>query len=118
MMNVQSVDILDPDVYLAGIPHDRFALLRREAPVFWHREPQGRGFWAITRHADVLRISRDPATFRSGGGVFLEDYPPDDKRSSPEIMVMMDPPKHGRYRALVSKGFMPRMIQRMDGHVR
>ncbi|XYI04325.1 hypothetical protein ACMHYB_21830 [Sorangium sp. So ce1128] len=60
-MTLETVDILDPDLYLAGAPHDRFEILRREAPVYWHPEPAGRGFWAITRHADVARISRDPA---------------------------------------------------------
>src|SRR5262245_45652452 len=117
-MNLANVDILNPDAYLAGAPHESFALLRREAPVFWHKEPGGRGFWAVTRHADVARVSRDSATFRSGEGLFIEDFAPGDLRNSPDIMVLMDPPKHGRFRALVSKGFVPRMIQRMEAHVR
>jgi cholest-4-en-3-one 26-monooxygenase len=117
-MNLADVDILNPDVYLAGAPHECFALLRREAPVFWHKEPGGRGFWAVTRHADVARVSRDSAIFRSGDGLFIEDFAPGDLRNSPDIMILMDPPKHGRFRTLVSKGFMPRIIQRMETHVR
>jgi cytochrome P450 len=113
-----TIDILDPDAYVAGVHHARFAALRREAPVSWHPEPAGRGFWALTRHADVVRVARDPATFCSGRGLFIEDLPPGDPRESPNVMIVMDPPKHSRYRALVSKGFVPRMIQRMEGHVR
>ncbi|WP_437546396.1 cytochrome P450 [Sorangium sp. So ce367] len=117
-MTPQTVDILDPDLYLAGAPHDRFEILRREAPVHWHPEPAGRGFWAITRHADVARISRDPAAFCSGRGIFIEDFPPGDMRDNPDVMIIMDPPRHARFRALVSKGFTPRVIQRLEGHVR
>ncbi|AGP41087.1 cytochrome [Sorangium cellulosum] len=117
-MTPETVDILDPDLYLAGAPHDRFEILRREAPVYWHPEPAGRGFWAITRHDDVARISRDPAAFSSGRGLFIEDFAPGDMRDNPDVMIMMDPPRHGRFRALVTKGFTPRVIQRLEAHVR
>ncbi|WP_437315887.1 cytochrome P450 [Sorangium sp. So ce385] len=114
----ETVDILDPDLYLAGAPHDRFTILRREAPVYWHPEPAGRGFWAITRHDDVARISRDPAAFCSGRGLFIEDFAPGDMRDNPDVMIGMDPPRHARFRALVMKGFTPRVIQRLEAHVR
>ncbi|WP_437811209.1 cytochrome P450 [Sorangium sp. So ce1078] len=117
-MTPGTVDVLDPDLYLAGAPHERFESLRREAPVYWHPEPAGRGFWAITRHADVARVSRDPATFCSGRGLFIEDFAPGDMRDNPDVMIMMDPPRHARFRALVNKGFTPRVIQRLEGHVR
>jgi cytochrome P450 len=117
-MKLEDIDILDPDIYLAGAPHDRFERLRREAPVFWHREPRGAGFWAITRHADIQRVSRDPATFSSSRGVLLDDLPDDDIRNIQDSMINMDPPKHTRFRALVSKGFTPRVIQRLEEHVR
>lgn len=116
-MDLKDIDIADPDLYLSGAPHARFEILRREAPVFWHPEPAGTGFWAITRHADILRLSRDPAS-SSSRGVFIEDLPPEDLRSSPDVMINMDPPKHSRFRALVTKGFTPRVIQRLEGHVR
>lgn len=114
-MVLADIDIASPDLYLAGVPHDRFERLRREAPVFWHREQDGRGFWAITRHADAVRVMSDPALFSSErGGIWIEEYPPDDIRSSRDLLVDMDPPKHTRYRALVSKGFVPRLIQAME----
>jgi len=62
-MRLEDVDLLDPDVFLPGVPHDMFALLRREAPVFRHRgDPP---FWAVTRYRDVVAVSRDFATFSS-----------------------------------------------------
>jgi cytochrome P450 len=117
-VDLKSIDLSDPDIFLPGAPHESFDVLRREAPIFWNAEPAGTGFWAITRHADVVRVSRDAASFSSGRGVFIEDFPPGDMRTSPDIMINMDPPKHSRFRALVSKGFTPRVIQRLEGRVR
>jgi cholest-4-en-3-one 26-monooxygenase len=94
-----------------GVPHDQFDRLRREAPVFWHPEPDGRGFWALTKHADVRAVSHDATTFSSEvGGTFIPDQ---DEMALSQLrltILNMDPPKHHRYRRLVSKGFTPRMI--------
>ncbi|MDQ2648568.1 MAG: cytochrome P450 [Actinomycetota bacterium] len=92
--------------------HAQFDLLRREAPVFWHPEPNDTGFWAITRHADVRALSHDSATYSSElGGTFI---PTQDEEALAQLrltILNMDPPKHNRYRRLVSKGFTPRMIR-------
>ena len=68
-------DIADPDTYVDGVPHETFERLRREAPVSWWPEDHagGRGFWAVTRHADLLAVSRDVATFSSAQGIRLEE---------------------------------------------
>ena len=57
-------DIADPDTYVAGVPHATFLRLRRDDPVSWWDEDHagGRGFWAVTRHADLLTVSRDVET--------------------------------------------------------
>ena len=52
------LDIYDPDVYVKGVPHDAFRNLRLEAPVYFHAEPGGPGFWAVTKHQDVVTVSR------------------------------------------------------------
>ena len=94
-----------------GVPHDQFDRLRREAPVHWHPEPDGPGFWAVTKHADVRAVSHDPVTFSSElGGTFIPDQ---DEMALSQLrltILNMDPPKHNRYRRLVSRGFTPRMI--------
>src|SRR5262245_32148291 len=117
-MTLNDIDIANPDAYLRGVPHEQFALLRREAPVFRHREANGPGFWALTRHADIARVARDQTTFRQAPSLFIEDLPAGNLRDSPDVMINMDPPRHTRYRALVSKGFTPRIIQRLEGRVR
>ena len=96
-------DILSPDLYLKEVPHDRFERLRREAPVSWHEEPDGPGFWAITKHKDVLEVLKDAATFSSqAGGTQLPDVPEGDVRRSPDVLAVMDPPRQTCYRALIA----------------
>lgn len=112
------LDIGNPDSYVAGVPHREFARLRREAPVSWHSEASGPGYWALTKHADIVSVSRDPATFTQAPSLFIEDLPPGNLRDHPDVMINMDPPRHTRFRALVSKGFSPRSIQRLEGRVR
>jgi cholest-4-en-3-one 26-monooxygenase len=94
-----------------GVPHDQFDRLRAEAPVCWHPEPGDTGFWAITKHADVREISHDSTTYSSElGGTFIPTADEEALASLRLTILNMDPPKHNRYRRLVSKGFTPRMI--------
>jgi len=95
-----------------GAPHDQFDRLRREAPVYWHPEVDDTGFWAITKHADVRAVSHDHHTFSSElGGTFIPT-PEEEALAQLRLTILnMDPPKHNRYRRLVSRGFTPRMIQ-------
>ena len=64
-MRAPNIDIFDPDLYVAGVPHDAFRVLRAEAHVYRHAEPDGVGFWAITKYHDIVSISKDPGTFSS-----------------------------------------------------
>jgi cholest-4-en-3-one 26-monooxygenase len=116
---LQDVDLVNPDNYVPGVPHDMFALLRREAPVFHHPEPGTAGFWAVTRYPDVVRVSRDSATFSSHrGSALLVDQPPEGLAAQQLMMLNMDPPQHTKYRSLVNKGFTPRMITELKERVR
>ena len=110
-------DLCDPTLFASGRHHAAFARLRREAPVHWHPEPDGPGFWAVTRHADVVRASRDPATFSSElGSTFIDDQTDEAMLQLRLTILNMDPPKHARYRRLVSRGFTPRMVGKLvDG---
>jgi len=114
-----SIDIFDPDVYVRGVPHDQFRVLRAEAPVHFHAEPGGPGFWAVTKYHDIVAISKNPGTFSSArGGTNIKDYPREDLDNIRLMMVNMDPPQHNRFRKLASTGFTPRMIARMEEHIR
>jgi cholest-4-en-3-one 26-monooxygenase len=113
-MKLDDIDLL-ADTWSRAVPHDMFEVLRREAPVFRHAEPEGDGFWAVTKHADVLAVSRDNHTYSSElGGTFI-DTQTDEALSKLRLSILnMDPPKHHRYRRLVSKGFTPRMIGQLQ----
>lgn len=100
-----------------------FATLRREHPVSFHEEPdvpglgRGPGFWAITRHADVLTVSRNPETFSSARhGVNLIDQPPDFNEFFGS-MIVMDDPRHARLRRIVFRGFTPAMLRKAQANV-
>jgi cholest-4-en-3-one 26-monooxygenase len=109
-MELSQVDLLE-DAWAEAVPHEAFELLRREAPVFWHPEPDGRGFWALTRHANVVSVSRDPETFSSErGGTFVGDLTEEALAQLRLSILAMDAPKHNRYRRLVSRGFTPRVV--------
>jgi cholest-4-en-3-one 26-monooxygenase len=118
-MGLGDIDIYDPDIYVRGVPHDAFRVLRHEAPVHFHPEPDGPGFWAVTRHADIVQMSKDPGTYSSyRGGTNIKDYPPDDLIAIRMMMLNMDPPQHNKFRRLTSMGFTPRMIARMEEKIR
>jgi cholest-4-en-3-one 26-monooxygenase len=118
-MNLDDIDLCNPENFVAAVPHDAFRTLRQHAPVFWHKEPSGPGFWAVTRYQDVAAVSRDPRTFSSAKkGVFVFDPVPEDLERMQLMMLNMDPPKHTKLRALVNKGFTPRMVARLEPRLR
>jgi cytochrome P450 len=113
------VNLADAAAFAAGPPHALFARMRAEAPVCWHPEPQGPGFWALTRHADVLAVSRDAATFSSArAGYMTQDMDPLAVAQSRLMLLGMDPPEHTRLRGLVNRGFTPRQVARLEPRIR
>ncbi len=118
-MNLDDIDLLNADNFVAGVPHEAFRTLRQQAPVFWHKEADGPGFWAVTKYQDVATVSRDPRTYSSAKkGVFVFDPVPEDLQRMQLMMLNMDPPKHTKLRALVNKGFTPRMVAQLESRLR
>ncbi|KQX57035.1 MULTISPECIES: cytochrome P450 [unclassified Streptomyces] len=118
-------DVFDPRIYAAGIPHDRFRVLRDHAPVARQDEPEilgwpaGPGFWAVTRHADVVRVLKDPGTYSSClGATQIRDPDPADLPFIRRMMLNQDPPEHGSLRRLVSRAFTPGRIERFGATAR
>ena len=119
MLKPGELDLSDAKVFDEGFPHDYFRMLRAEAPVCWHPEPNGPGHWAVTRYDDVKTASRNPQVFSSWlGGTTIRDMPPEHIERSRAIMLNMDPPQHAKYRRLVQRGFTPRMIQQLTPQIR
>jgi len=118
-MPIDHVNLGDPDAFLGGVPHDAFARLRAEAPVYFHPEADGPGFWVLSRYADVTAASLDSKTFSSWkGGTMIRDLQGEDLDQTRLMMLNMDAPRHTKYRRLVSLGFTPRMVTRLTPHVR
>src|ERR1700754_4118697 len=111
----RSMDVYGLDTWQRAIPHETFTRLRKESPVHFNPEPVGAGFWAVSKHADVVTISKDPKTFSSArGGTNLTELPPEELSIVQMLMVNMDPPRHNKFRNLVSKGFTPRIIAQLE----
>ena len=117
-LSLDDVDLTDLDVWERAVPYDWLALLRRDAPVFWQPEEEGRGFWALTRYDDVVAVSKDWETFSNElGGTSLQDLTPEELEAR-KSMLDTDPPPHTRMRAIVNKGFTPRVINAYEERIR
>ena len=117
-VSLSDVDLTDLDRWSRGAPHEWFALLRSEAPVFWQDERDGRGFWSLTRYGDILAASKDYGTFSSeAGGTSLMDLTPEQVQSRMS-MLDSDPPKHKRLRNIVSKAFTVRAVNAYEDRIR
>ena len=116
------INLIDADAYQRyGPPHDQFAWLRENAPVYWHANG-GRdgwpGFWAVTRHEEVAFVSRHPDLFSSARRLVVFGEVPEPQVAMQRLMMLnMDPPQHTRQRAFVNRGFTPRMIGRLEEHI-
>jgi cholest-4-en-3-one 26-monooxygenase len=119
-MPLSDVDLANPDHYQqAGPPYAAFDRVRREAPVYWHRDKETPGFWAITGHPEVVQVSKTPQLFSAARrGVFLFESNEEDLANLQLMLVNRDPPQHTRMRRLVSLGFTPRRIARLEERVR
>jgi cholest-4-en-3-one 26-monooxygenase len=119
-LSLEEIDLTDGRNFVAGVPHEWFAELRREAPVFWHPEaaaPRG-GFWAITRYDDCVHVNRDWEHFSSARRGSLFSEMDDDQLAQQQLMMLnMDPTMHTRYRRLVNKGFTPKMVRDLEQQI-
>lgn len=109
-MNAPALD--DPGFW-AGDAEPALARLRAESPVHWYEPGK---FWALTRHADVLAVSKDPDLFGSSRGVLMNDR--DRVVAAADSILYVDPPTHSRYRKLVSRGFTARRVAALEEQVR
>jgi cholest-4-en-3-one 26-monooxygenase len=110
-VDLSEIDLTDSRNYVDSVPHHWFAELRRRAPVFWHEEADGPGFWCVTKYDDCVAVNRDYEHFSSAKkATFIWEIPQEALDQQRLMMLNMDPPLHTRYRRLVNKGFTPRMV--------
>lgn len=112
-LSLSSSDVIGPETFAEhGYPHEVWRVLRRESPIHWFDLSGGDGFWAVTRHADIVAISKQPDVFRSGPrmAVFDRGGPIAGERDVRHL-ITMDPPEHGHYRKAVSPWFSASAVQ-------
>jgi cholest-4-en-3-one 26-monooxygenase len=113
------IDLTNPDSFAEGVPHAWFRRQRAEAPVAWHEETDGPGFWSVSRWEDLKHVSRSPKLFSSWlGATNIEDRSEEELAGMRAIMLNMDPPQHVKFRRIVQREFTPRRVEAMRPRVR
>ena len=118
--SIDDLDIISNQTYADdGYPHEAWTRLRREAPV--HRFERGVKipFWAITKHEDVVALSRRPRQNLNAPrlAVFPEFAPPSEDEREIRHLLVMDAPDHGLYRKLTAPWFTPRSVRRLEASI-
>ncbi len=111
------IDLLGVANYAGSQPHEQFEWLRTHSPVHRHAEPDGPGFWAVTRFDDVREVGRDYHRFSSTPTIMIDDPSGDDAFGDRTMMLMADPPLHTRMRRLVSRRFAPPAVAELAPHI-
>jgi cholest-4-en-3-one 26-monooxygenase len=108
--DIDPLDLVDPGRFARrGYPHDVWTRLRARAPVSYFAPPGLEPFWAITRHADITQIARKPLRFSSVQGIGLRRV--GEKVMPSEMVVMLDPPRHGPMRRIANARFTPTSVR-------
>jgi cytochrome P450 len=116
---MSTADIYSPDVYVDGPPHELFTQFRRTDPVFWQDMTGEPGYWAVLKHADVVHVAREARVFSATeGGVVLEDLVPEQLAMMRDMLLAMDPPRHGDYRRPLAESFKRKVIGQLEPQIR
>lgn len=119
-LSFETLDVISNDAYSSGPPHELMELMRREAPIARHRgieEGYPEWFWAITRHVDVVEVSRKFQNYSSAAkGSLMNQERPDLEVA--RLMIDLDPPEHTRLKSLVNRGFTPKAMRMLEEHFR
>lgn len=116
----EGFDFTDPELYGDRVPHKEFAILRRDAPVWWNPQPPSvggfndDGYWVVSKHRDVRDVSLRTDVFSSGtkGAIprLEDDISPEEFEATLSVLINKDAPEHTQLRGLVSRMFTPRSI--------
>ncbi|BBY19336.1 cytochrome P450 [Mycolicibacterium litorale] len=120
----ENFDFLDPDVNLKALPVEELAELRKSEPIHWVDVPGGtggfgdKGYWLVTKHADVKEVSKRSDVFGSSPDGAIPTWPQEMTRDAIDlqrnVLLNMDAPQHTRLRKIISRGFTPRAVGRLE----
>lgn len=127
--NPKVIDLGDLDIFAKREPHEEFAILRREYPLYWNPEADPEpGFWNVTRYADIKFVGSHPELFSSAGGINIALDPSVTAvvgtasgiaaGTAAGSMITMDPPMHIEYRRVANPWFTARTVSGLEGRVR
>lgn len=117
-MNKISTDLASYDLFDDGLPLASFAEIRKQQGLTWCAEPNGTGFWAVTRHKDIQAVSRDSETFSSAVGFTQMEDITEEGMEYRRSIIETDPPKHMDLRKLLAPFFTPRKVKECEDMVR
>jgi len=125
VVDINTIDLSHLDFWSGSreLRESTFWTLRQQDSIHFFAEPhvpgfpEGPGYWALVRHEDIWHASRNPDLFCNGRGFNITDLTVEMNEFFGS-MLAMDDPKHVRLRTIVSKGFTPREIARVDEFVR
>ena len=116
---MQIPNLHNPDTYVTEAPHEAFAYLRQNQPVYWQDIPDDTGYWMVLRHADVVHVAREPEIFSAElGGVVVETMEPAQLESMRNMLLAMDPPRHTAWRRNIAPHFKVKVIAEMEQRIR
>ena len=110
-------DLTDHDTFTNGAPHNTFARLRRDDPMHWTEWDGGKGFWSVTRHADILELNRQSDLLSSAQGIRIEDQSQEEYMAR-RTFQETDPPEHMSTRIKVAKAFSKQVISGFEDDIR
>ena len=112
------IDLTDQKTFSGTGFWQDLAWLRENDPVHWHPEPDGPGFWAVTRYEDALGVYHDWETFSSRDGMRLETNPAAVAAVTQQMLIVSDPPDHSQLKRVLAKGFSPAEIPHAEDLIR
>ena len=111
------VDLSSYDAFSEGAPYATFERLRTEDPIAWCEEKNGRGFWSVTRHSDILRLNKDTDLLSSARGIRIEEQT-EDEFEARKTFQESDPPEHTHTRRLLNRAFAATQVSRFEDRIR
>ncbi len=129
---LDTLDIHSKQLYVErGYPWQEWDLLRREAPVFWYEREDIAPFWAITRHEDILTVSKHADVFVNSQRLRLQTIREDEQQAAtmklrieangwdpdePMDFIFMDDPRHRKFRTITARNFTPAALRTLEPH--
>ncbi|HYL60937.1 MAG TPA: cytochrome P450 [Candidatus Acidoferrales bacterium] len=122
-MNLADIDLNNLDLFVRGEQYEAWRVLRAAAPVHWQERIPGQGFWSVTRYDDALKVYHDPDTYSSERGISLQfttagANASEEQAGFGQMMIMTDPPRHGKIRSLINRRLTPRAVALFEPQIR